>query len=568
MSATLTTERPAQAPTRVKPSASLLGKIAAVRRKYFAVAAGTGVFGALGIASALLLAGCLLDWWLDLAWGLRAFIFTADVAAVGWIITRHIVLPILHSPDDDAVALMVEHGKPQFQTRLIASLQLTRVDAVQPGTSSELVEALVDETERLARPVDFTEVISTRQLRRFFGWALVATGVAGFLFFKGEDISRDLLARALLSREIPVPRKTRVAEFSGNLRIGRGDSVRLWAHAKGVIPDTGRLVLKYSSGRSQEFALEATKTNRVFFDLTLENVQDSFDYTIYLGDGRSPAARVESVVRPTVARIDCTQVYPAYTGLGTVRRALGDLTLLSGSTLKLTVAASKEVARGSIKLIGLDREVPLKPNAQNPRELEGEFAVPTNALSGFMVQLVDKFDMASKDEAVYRIDLLPDKPPLVRITFPERKEELITQHARVLVGFEALDDFAVSQVFLRYKIDEGEEKGIELVLLDRTQRSVRNRYDWNVGALKPLVPEGATVEWWIEARDNNNVTGPGIGVSEHYVAKVVSEAEKRADLMARVGDSIGAIGDVAKDQETLNKRLGDLIQGRPDQPQR
>jgi len=35
--------------------------------------------------------------------------------------------------------------------------------------------------------------------------------------------------------------------------------------------------------------------------------------------------------------------------------------------------------------------------------------------------------------------------------------------------------------------------------------------------------------------------------------------------VARVGDSIGAIGDVAKDQETLNKRLGELIQGRPEQ---
>lgn len=555
--------RIARAP--LTPRASLLGKIAAVRRMHLSVAAGTGVFGALALASALLLASCLLDWWLDFPWALRALLFTAELGAVGFLVTRHIVLPFVRSPDDDTVALMVEHGKPQFQTRLIASLQLTRADAVQPGTSSELVEALVEETERLARPVDFNEVVSTRQFRRFIAWAIVSVGIAGFLFVKGEDVSRDLLARALLSRETPVPRKTRVAEFSGSVRIGRGDGVRLWAHAKGAIPETGRLEVKYSSGRSQEFAIEQTRTNRSYFDLTLENVQDSFDYAIHLGDGRSPKARVETIVRPTVAKIDCTQDYPAYTGLGTVRRVLGDLTLLSGSRLRLSVTASKDVARGTIKLIGLDREVPLKPVAGKPSEMEGEFAIPTNALTGFMVQLVDKFDMTSKDEAVYRIDLLPDRAPAVRITFPDRKEELITQQARVLVGFEALDDFAVSQVFLRYKVDDGEAKGIELLLADKSQRGVRNRYDFHVGGLKPPPPEGATIEWWIEARDNNNVTGPGIGSSDHYVAKVVSEADKRADLMARVGDSIGAIGDVAKDQETLNKRLGELIQGRPEQ---
>lgn len=557
-------ETPTQHSTSLRPSPTLLEKVASVRRKHLSVAAGTGVFGALALAGALPLAACFLDWWFDFPWALRAMILAAELGAVGFIIVRHIVLPFVRSPDDDGVALMVEHGNPQFQSRLIASLQLTRPGAVQAGTSSELVGALVEETERLARPVDFNDVVSTHQLRRFVAWAIVSVGIAAFLFVKGEDVSRDLLARALLSRETPVPRKTRVAEFSGSLRIGRGDSVRLWAHAKGVIPETGRLVVKYSSGRSQEFVIEQTKTNSHYFDLTLENVQDRFDYAIHLGDGRSPTARVESIVRPTIAKLDCTQEYPAYTGLGTVRRALGDLTLLSGSKLKLNVTASKDVARGSIKLIGLDREVPLKPVAGKASELEGEFPIPTNRLTGFMVQLVDKFDMTSKDEAVYRIDLLPDRAPAVRITYPDRKEELVTQRARVLIGFEAVDDFAVKQVFLRFKVDESAERGIELVLADATQRAVRNRYEWKLADMKPPVPEGATIEWWIEARDNNDVTGPGIGASEHYVAKVVSEEDKRADLMARVGDSIGAIGDVAKDQETLNKRLGELIQGRPE----
>jgi hypothetical protein len=46
----------------------------------------------------------------------------------------------------------------------------------------------------------------------------------------------------------------------------------------------------------------------------------------------------------------------------------------------------------------------------------------------------------------------------------------------------------------------------------------------------PALREGSLLEYWIEVVDNNNVTGPGVGVSEHQYGKIVSEADKRADL--------------------------------------
>ena len=70
------------------------------------------------------------------------------------------------------------------------------------------------------------------------------------------------------------------------------------------------------------------------------------------------------------------------------------------------------------------------------------------------------------------------------------------------------------------------------------------------------------IEYWLEAEDNNNVTGPGVGTSEHQLARVVSEAEKRADLLNRAGDYLGSISDVAGDQERLNKNLGAIIRAK------
>ncbi len=553
--------------TAVPPSALLAGKLAAVRSKKVGVETGSGVAMLLGGLVLALGIGMAADWFLDLPWAVRLLLFLGYLAAAGHVIWHRILIPFLRQPDDDDIALLVERGNSPFGTRLIAALQLTRPGALQSGEAPALVRALVSETERLAEPVDFTAVICTRQLRRLVGWAVVIIGVGGVVFWNGEEVSRDLLSRAFLSREVEVPRKTRIGQTSGDLRIARGDNVNLFALAKGVVPERAKLVLKFTSGRTQEFLLDGSQTNRAHFAQAMENVQDTFDYTFHIGDGKSRSARVEAVERPGIAKLDATQIYPEYTGLGTVRRSLGDLTLLVGSKLNLTLTPTKEVAKGAVLVTSSTNAapitLPLLVNPKNAREVQVSIPITSEALTGFSIHLEDKYGFRSKDDAVYRLEVLPDRAPVVRITYPERKEDLITQRATVLIGFEAVDDFAVKQLFLRYTVDGGEEKGIELTL-ETPSRALRRRYDWKVGALNPKPPEGATLEYWIEARDNNNVTGPGIGTSEHFTAKVVSDAEKRADLLNRVGDSIGAIGEAANDQEKLNQRLGDIIQGRPE----
>ena len=55
---------------------------------------------------------------------------------------------------------------------------------------------------------------------------------------------------------------------------------------------------------------------------------------------------------------------------------------------------------------------------------------------------------------------------------------------------------------------------------------------------------------------------PGIGATDHQLIKVVSEAEKRADLLNRAGDYLGSITDVVNDQEKLNKNLGLIIKAK------
>ena len=563
---------------KVQPSRLLLGKLAALRRRHVMVAVLTGIAIAVAVAIELGALAMFFDWWLNLFYGVRLLSLIVQLTVFTFILLRLVVRPLIQQPDDDELALMMERARPEFRGRLIASVQLTRATDLAPGTSPAMVDALVEETEGFAQAVDFPRIVPLDRLYRFGMVALVVLVIGGGGFIYGQAVTVDLLKRVFLSN-VPVPRKTRVVVVDGNKIVGRGDSVRLEAYAQGIIPSSGRVEVRSLSRRSQTYPLEQNRDNKIHFGRTIENVQESFTYTIFLNDGHSDTFTVTTVPRPTVASIECEQVFPAYTGLQPAKRPLGDLALLAGSTLKLNVVATKDLESAAIGLSGIDAQIPLQ--LSEGRKLAGEFVVPAKGLNGFSIAMVDTENMESRDTAVYRIDVIPDKAPTVKITFPGRKEELITRHATMIVGIDALDDFAIAKLRLRYKIASdpaqlaqpppaeapqfvgavsGYREGtIELDLEEANPQRVRRRLEWPIGDFRPTLSEGTVIEYWIEAEDNNNATGPGVTASEHQLARVVTEAEKRADLLNRAGDTLGSITDVTTDQERLNRTLGTII---------
>jgi hypothetical protein len=358
--------------------------------------------------------------------------------------------------------------------------------------------------------------------------------------------------------------------LTGNRIVAVGDPVDLEARAHGHIPASGRVRVAYDSGRAQEFSIEPAPGYPARFLRRLDNVQDSFRYLIYLHDGRSGEWVIRAVPRPAVASLECQQIYPAYTQESPVRRAPGDLLLLAGSRLRVKVTANKDIRGGAFHLTGLGTTIPLTVDERSRRRLDGEIPIPAAKLTGFSVHLKDLDGLESRDPAVYRIDILPDRPPSVRITYPDRREELVTAQARMLVGFEASDDYAIGRVRLRYRTDRAEgdagDKAIELDLGGEAPKSIRRRFAWSLAALRPPPSEGGTIEYWLEVLDNNDVTGPGLSATDHFQAKVVDESTKRADLMNRLSDYLTTLTDVARDQEQLSENLGAIILEKPPAP--
>jgi hypothetical protein len=311
------------------------------------------------------------------------------------------------------------------------------------------------------------------------------------------------------------------------------------------------------TGREETFTLLPSQHDRSRFQRTIENVQNSFTYRVKLNDGWSESYQIEAKPRPALASLRCTQIWPAYTGHPPTQRALGDLSLLAGSRLELEAISTKTLAKAVARLSESGRELPLSVNGKIVR---GRLEIPASGLRGFSIGLQDTEGLRSRNEVQYRVDILPDKAPLVTLTNPTRREELVTASGSVWIGFEVVDDYGIREAGIHYKTDRAiEEKAISFDLEGAQPKAIRRRYEWKMTAINPAPPVGTTIEFWIEAMDNNNVTGPSVTATEHRFLKIVSEMEKRAELMNRLDEHLGRLGAIADTQQELNQNLGEMI---------
>ncbi len=71
--------------------------------------------------------------------------------------------------------------------------------------------------------------------------------------------------------------------------------------------------------------------------------------------------------------------------------------------------------------------------------------------------------------------------------------------------------------------------------------------------------EGNTFYYWIEAVDNNNVTGPGVTHTAEREWSVVSLKTKRDELTETLRKSADSIENLSRSQEELRSRVGNLL---------
>jgi hypothetical protein len=440
----------------------------------------------------------------------------------------------------ERAALYIERKQPKLRNNLINSLQLyPQVVAAKeaPGFSSSMVLALLRTTRKQLSGLKIDQLVENQAIKaklRLLA-ALFVPVLAMVLFnpsWVGETFS--LLTRPL--DHFP-PSKTAIEVQPKGLRVVRGSPVTIQASTSGAIPKSLDLIVWRSTnerGEPQEEKVAMENLGEGKFTATLGRLEKTLRYRVATGAFSSPAYTAEAVDAPEIGNVQITLYPPAYTGLGAVSVAGGNVEGIKGSSLRIEAMSTKDVVKAEIVMAD-GKQVPLKIDG---KKLQGNLVLFQSQQYRIFVQ--DAYGFRNSPIA-YELSAKPDGLPTIELVKPT--EDLEVNGDEVLpLEYSARDDFGIGEVNLVAKVGDREEK-IRLQRDDARRLVLRDQFKWDLGKLPLRDGDEASVH--LEVLDNDTISGPKIGTSrslrlrlKNLKAEHQQVAEMIRDLNARMLNSL------------------------------
>jgi hypothetical protein len=445
----------------------------------------------------------------------------------GWL--RHL--------DDAALARRLETTTGRTDNALVNAVQLERaLDGASPWRG-----ILLDELAGLWRGIAWQRVYDWRLLRRWAAAVGTLCLLGMVLFAWRPNEFRQRLGRVLLpAREIAPLTRTRVVEVSpGDRVVARGSVLAMRVTLAGEAPAEVWLVVARADGSVERHA--AKRVGEAMAWAVDCRWPESGRYGFEAGDARSFERRIEVLVPAKVVKRQLTIVPPTYTRLPRhqVPDGVAWPAIPEGSDVTLDWAFDRGVKELLVDHADATASVAGRPEAW---KLTGR-PVLNRAWSARWTDVA-----GLTDQARVGFNTKADEAPRVRLIQPSGEEEvLLTRDASLRLSFEASDDYGLA----------------ELAVFRGTPDKPTGRViqSWKPGGLSFKQVVDIQVSRWVgkeeseawfcvEARDGNDVTGPGRTLSRMLVVRIVTPDELRRATESRQGEVLGSLDDLLQLQQT------------------
>lgn len=527
--------------------ATVRSKLARLARRILVEQWLRGLCWFVGIFAVLLPFQGLWDWLVDLPVAARGVLMVLDLVLAGGLAWVYWLAPRRPSLED--CALRVERHFTDLRSSLISAVQFS------PHPPEPIIGILFEQVETSSTLRSFDDVAPRSVLRR-------PTWVAGLLLilnvvlFPLTQPASGILFRRLLLGNTPLPASTSLVFVTGDAEVIAGEEFRIEARAKGRLPLSGRLNLQRPGAPPLELPLVRSATAPDTYAASIQNVQESFTYQVQIKRAVSPLYAIKVVRPPALASVQFTQRYPPYTGKAPAAMEPGNLALYAGSRLQIAATATRPLR--AARLVIPDRE-PL-PLAVTGESCQGEIAVPATGLDEFSITLEDADGVQSRNDTRFRVRIVPDEPPRIDWKPGGFDRRTLLVEARPALAFTVSDDFMVTSVDLVAFVSPGmREIRIPMPIPRPAAAYSFDEIIEQPGALLPW-EGGAIISYWIEAKDNNNVTGPGVGRSAIREWTLVTREQKREEMQQQLREEARRIKELSSRQKSLREKLGKVIE--------
>ncbi len=541
-----------------KASAGITGFLLRVRRLDWTARTGEE-FLRLGSSAAVLLTlnTLLIDGVPGLPW--LGFGVGAVGAMVFWYFLARVVLAMTRPLSLVRAARRVEAVRPEFRSDISSSLALERLlegGSSECSVSRTLVRALIGSTGEKVESLDPGEFVNWRPVRAW-GLLLAAVVLPAAVLLGSVGFSPSSL-RALVDPMHYWPLgKTTFAVTPGSVRMARGGELPVEVAVSGPLP--GDLFLEREEAGGEGERTVMGRRGRAVFVSTLVGMRRDFRYRVTTAVAASTWFSVEVVEPPTAGNFEVSHTYPAYSGLeNRTVTGSGNIETLRGTSVRLEFTTNKSLAGGKLFLGENEYEI----TTVGDRRYTASFYL--NGEESYRISLVDGDGFTNRDPLTYGVRYLSDASPKVELLAP-RGEVDPGSLAQIAVAFRASDDYGITRLSLVYRDETGREVR-ERIFAGSGRGRLEDEYYWDIGALS--VPPGSAIPVFLEAVDNDSISGPKTSLSDSFVLRIPdAEVEHRKteealdgfvdDLVDFLADSLDLLARYEEQEEDAGGKWED-----------
>ncbi len=387
----------------------------------------------------------------------------------------------VRGPSLVALASRAELALPEFDHRLVTTLQLTRTDAQTKGMSMQLISAVEQEAGELLKSHNIGRLANPNRLFWAIGLYAAVLIFVGTLGAFAGDLAFVLLQRQALLN-VDIPRSVQVANESKSLWPS-GDSAELRFRVTGPIADdaTGR-VFVFPKGQPREKYeakfLERREDGAAIFAVAIPPASEPFTFKARFGDGRLlTPGEVRFEPRPAVKELDAWVRLPKYVDPDGQRvydqiASQGEVVAHPDCTVRISAAATKPLKSATLVLFARDSKGvesvlarPAMTLSEDRQSAEATFDL-SKFPTGYSIELLDDNDFPNLSPPRRGITISPDRAPDVRLLDEVLKapKDLgpiddyevrgmpLAKDGRVQIAYAAQSPLGISSAWIIYRV--------------------------------------------------------------------------------------------------------------------
>jgi len=401
-------------------------------------------------------------------------------------------------------ALQINRSRPSARDRFSTGLAKHALYQVVADLDSVTIEQALLKNNRNS---------SLRTLT-FIGLAIILT------FVVSSNAATDALGRLIHpTREYQtvLPFTLEISPAGG--WVYRGEPIDFIIEAIGSPPKNVEFLYKYDGGSIQSEEVQIRDGRGI---VQFDGFSETITYSVRYRKISSSEYRLNVVTRPQIGELQYRLFPPKYSRLPVEvgQENAGNVEALPGSSFELQLRASKPLSASWF----IFQENSADSTQQDSLELTVTGNSATVKLDlytegRYYIRLQDDKGHVDRDPVIYRIRLLNDDPPSVRIVFPDTDVDM-GDEMTLPIRIEADDDFGIARIKLAFR-RLGEDTTAQTVPVKLDQPgapTVLSDHFWDLGELY-LMP-GDVIEYWAIAWDNDNVSGPKWSESERRLVRL------------------------------------------------